>query len=107
MKKTTKQDLIQDIAKRRPYTQGMTKEVVETFLKVVRERVAEGPEYFQGIGIRNFGTLFVKRRAGRPGRNVRTGAVVMVPPFNTLLWKPSPYLIQEMNAAARGRKGAP
>ena len=68
----TKQDLIQDVTCATGIIRSEVKVVVEQFLDLVGETLAQG----NSIEIRGFGTFVNKDRKARPARNPKTGDVV-------------------------------
>lgn len=68
----TKQDLIQDIARSTGCIRNDIKVVIEQFLTLVGESLAQD----RTIEIRGFGTFACKERKARPARNPRTGETV-------------------------------
>lgn len=71
MKNVTKQDLVQEAAKSGGHPQLEIKEVVEQFMRLVGEHLAQE----KTIEIRGFGTFYTKVRKPRPARNPRTGEI--------------------------------
>lgn len=68
----TKQDLIQDVTSATGIVKNKVRVVVEQFLDLVGESLAEG----NSIEIRGFGTFINKERKARPARNPKTGEIV-------------------------------
>lgn len=68
----TKQDLIQDVTSATGFVKNKVRVVVEQFLDLVGESLAEG----NSIEIRGFGTFVNKERKARPARNPKTGETV-------------------------------
>jgi DNA-binding protein HU-beta len=71
----TKGELVSAVAK----TAGIRKKNVEAFLKAFVEVITETPAKGEKIEIRNFGTFFMKEKAKRNARNLRTGRKIKVP----------------------------
>lgn len=74
MANITKQDLILEIAKSTGFVRTDIKAVVEQFLGIVSEKLADG----HSIELRGFGTFANKIRKSRPARNPRTGEEVFL-----------------------------
>ena len=68
----TKQDLIQDVTSATGFVKNKVRVVVEQFLDLVGESLAEG----NSIEIRGFGTFVNTERKARPARNPKTGETV-------------------------------
>ena len=72
----TKSELIIHVARRLPYVTLKHAEVmVDTIFDSMSDALAQG----EGIEIRGFGSLKVKDRAAREGRNPKTGESVHIP----------------------------
>lgn len=80
---TTKQDLIQDITSATGIVKSKVRIVVDQFLDVVGESLAEG----NTIELRGFGTFVRKERKARPARNPKTGETVYLQPRSILTFK--------------------
>ena len=73
----TKTELVTHVSERLPYMTHKDAEIiVDTIFESMADTLAQG----DGIEIRGFGSLKVKDRAERVGRNPKTGEVVRVPP---------------------------
>lgn len=76
------------LAKKLEVTQKRADEILNAFIEVIPECLAEDPE----LRIRNLGTLKVVDRAARTARNPRTGDPVQVPAKKVLKFKPAAKL---------------
>ncbi|WP_242338053.1 MULTISPECIES: HU family DNA-binding protein [Anaeromyxobacter] len=56
------------------------------------EHLAKGIRKDKRFTMPGFGTFAVKKRAGRVGRNPRTGAEIRIAPTKTVGFKPAPEL---------------
>ncbi len=83
MANATKQDLIQDVTCATGIVKSKVRVVVEQFLDLVGESLAEG----NTIEIRGFGTFARKERKARPARNPRTGETVYLESRSILAFK--------------------
>ena len=89
----TKQDIVRTISERLDLPKAKAQEALQTtFDALITALVKEGR-----VELRNFGVFQIKRRAGRVGRNPRTGDVVNVPPRCFVSFKPG----KEMDARVR------
>ena len=68
--------------------------------RIVAEVIAEITaclERGETVKLASFGSLVVRRRGQRMGRDLRTGKNVPIPPRRILVFKPSPILKQRIN----------
>jgi DNA-binding protein HU-beta len=85
----TKQDLIEKVQAEH---KDLSKRQVAVLLDTVFDNLARGIRKDKRFSMPGFGTFVVKRRAGRVGRNPRTGAEVQIAPTKTVGFKPAPEL---------------
>jgi len=72
----TKSEVVDHVARRFPYlTRKDAEIIVDTIFQSMADTLAQG----EGIEIRGFGSLKVKNRGEREGRNPRTGESVHIP----------------------------
>jgi integration host factor subunit beta len=71
----TKRDLIEEVARNYPRFSWRDAEII---VNAVFENMASALGREERIEIRGFGSLIVKQRQAREGRNPRTGAIVAV-----------------------------
>lgn len=92
----TKTDLIEKLATKADISKASAKNVLSAFEDLVSESLQDGAK------IRlNFGTLVVKERSERKGRNPATGAVITIPAAKTLTFKASSSVKKLLNAAKK------
>ena len=72
----TKSELVTHVAERLPY---MTLKDAEIIVDAIFESMADALAQGEGIEIRGFGSLKVKDREERQGRNPKTGESVHIP----------------------------
>jgi integration host factor subunit beta len=72
----TKSDLINALAARANITHARAEQVVNVVFETMTDSLVRG----EGIEIRGFGSLSVRKYDGYQGRNPRTGEPVEVPP---------------------------
>lgn len=75
----------------------LTKKDTGTLIDIVFETVSSAIEDEQRFSYPNFGTFNVKHRKAREGRNPRTGEPIHIPASNTVGFKPSPALKDQVN----------
>jgi DNA-binding protein HU-beta len=85
----TKADLIARIQE----THGsLSRRRAVLMVDAVFENLAKAIRKDKRFSMPGFGTFVVKRRAGRVGRNPRTGAEIRIAPTKTVGFKPAPEL---------------
>jgi len=85
----TKAELIVRVQAARP---DLSKRQVGDLVDVVFENLGRAIRRDRRFSMPGFGTFVVKNRAGRVGRNPRTGAEVRIAPTRTVGFKPAPEL---------------
>jgi len=64
-------------------------------IKILREHLIQGEE----IKISNFGVLCLKKRKGGRVKNPnKTDEMIEIPPYNSLIFRPSKHLIKTLNS---------
>jgi len=89
----TKADLVEEISRVVEITRREAEVVAETILESVVNAMRDG----DGVEIRGFGSFRTRQRAGRIGRNPKTGESVEVPPKTIAYFKPSQQVQQSIN----------
>ena len=90
----TKSELVTHVAERLPYMPRHDAEIiVDTIFESMTDALAQG----EGIEIRGFGSLKVKDRRAREGRNPRTGKSVQIPAKKYPLFKIGKELHERIN----------
>ena len=69
------------------------KDYIEAFFEVIAAELVEG----QDVKISGFGNFEIRSKAGRPGRNPRTGEPVPIPPKRVVTFKASAILKDQIN----------
>lgn len=75
----------------------LTKKDTRTLVDIVFETVAGSIEEEERFSYPNFGTFNVKHRKAREGRNPQTGDRIQIPASNTVGFRPSPKLKDQIN----------
>jgi integration host factor subunit alpha len=70
------------------------KEYIEAFFDLIAAHLVEG----QDVKISSFGNFEIRSKAGRPGRNPRTGEPVPIPPKRVVTFKASAMLKDQINS---------
>ncbi len=94
----TKAELI-DAVNKKAADEGidLTKKDTRALVDIMFETVAGSIEDEERFSYPNFGTFNVKHRKAREGRNPRTGEPIQIPASNTVGFKPSPSLKDQIN----------
>lgn len=93
MNTATKKSIVKELAEETALTQVQVKEIVQGFMDKVRKIIVRSGR----IELRNFGILYVQRRAARKARNPRTGVTVSVPAKKTVCFRPGALVKAELN----------
>lgn len=88
-----KRDLMKRVARRMDISQDEACLFMDTFEEVFMEAVSEVNITWKGLG--SFRRI---RQTERPGRNPLTGVPAIVPARTTLKFRPSPLLLEYLNA---------
>ncbi len=84
----TKADLIEAVA----VEAGITKKDAEVMISIALASMVESLQAGESIEVRGFGSLGIRHRPARTGRNPRTGAAVHVPAKRVCYFKPGKTL---------------
>ena len=90
----TKADLIEAVA---AFT-GLLKQDAEVVVNAVLDAMVESLRSAESIEIRGFGSLRLRDRAARVGRNPKTGASVKIPAKRVCYFKPGRILLEIVNS---------
>ncbi len=85
----TKADLIEKV---QADHSDLSKRQVAHLVDTVFDHLAKSIRKDKRFSMPGFGTFVVKRRAGRVGRNPKTGAEIQIAPSKTVCFKPAPEL---------------
>ena len=94
----TRDDLIAEVSRVVEITRKESEVVVETILESVAQGVRKGDK----VELRGFGSFRTRQRAGRIGRNPKTGERVEVPPKTIAFFKPSKEVLKSINSTPAG-----
>ncbi len=81
----TKAEVVAEIAKTTGIDKTQVLDVVEKFMDVVKDAMAEGDNVY----LRGFGSFIIKRRAEKVARNINKNTSIVVPAHNIPAFKPS------------------
>ncbi len=93
MKAMKKKDFVAKVAQANGLSNAKTAEVIDSFIDEVIEALANGEK----IMLSGFGTLEVKNRAGRIGRDIKTGAQIQLPATKIVSFRQSSKLREKIN----------
>lgn len=88
----TKAEIVAKIAEKTGIEKTNTQEVVEAFMNVVKEAVAQG----EPVYLRGFGSFIRKTRAEKVGRNIKKEEKIIIPAHNIPAFKPSKTFANEV-----------
>ena len=89
----TKAKLIETIADQIGYPRNHSKEILETFLEIIKKTLESGED----VMISNFGKFCVKDKRERRGRNPATGEDMMMTPRRVVTFRWSRNLRDKIN----------
>ena len=88
----TKAEIVAKITEKTGIEKTNTQIVVEAFMNVVKETVAQG----EPVYLRGFGSFVRKTRAEKVGRNIKKDESIIIPAHNIPAFKPSKTFINEV-----------
>jgi DNA-binding protein HU-beta len=88
----TKADIINEIADKTNYDKQEISNVVEAFMKSLRNNMSKG----ENVYLRGFGSFIVKRRAEKTGRIISKNTTVIIPAHNVPSFKPAKVFIEKV-----------
>lgn len=88
----TKQDVLKQIGQRTGKDPLISRVILESFFKVVKQHLAAG----ESIYVRGFGSFQPKRRAAKVGRNIPSNTAMAIPAHTIPAFKPSPEFIEQV-----------
>lgn len=81
----TKAEIVAKISDKTGMEKKEVMSIVEAFMSTVKNTMCDG----KNIYLRGFGTLFIKRRARKPGRIISRNTTIMIPAHNIPAFKPA------------------
>lgn len=73
------------------------KSEVARYMKAWEEEVEKALMNDESVGFMGFGTFSVWKQTARPGRNPRENKPWVIPPRNSVKFKPSKFLLKHLN----------
>ena len=89
----TRKDLARAINEKMGFSKSSAEGLVSTFFSSMKERLVGG----ESIKLVHFGTLGVRRKTPRRGRNPQTGESMMIIKRKMVTFKPSKGLREKLN----------
>lgn len=89
----TKAEIVNEISRRTGIEKAAVLSVVENFMEVVKESVADGDNVY----LRGFGSFIVKNRAAKTARNISKNTTVIVPAHKVPGFKPAESFKQALD----------
>ena len=98
-KTITRADLAEAVYQKVGLSRAESSELVEQFIANIGDALVEG----QSVKLSSFGTISVRSKSERIGRNPKTGEEVPISPRKVLVFKPSNVLKDKINASLTGK----
>lgn len=92
----TRRELVLSLAEKLGFTQRRSAEVVDAVFRIMKDTMASG----ESIKLVQFGTLFVRDKSPRRGRNPRTGETLTITRRRMISFRPSKGLRDRLNLNA-------
>ena len=90
----TRKDLAKAIHRKMGFSQRSAEEIVDTFFATMKSTLLKG----ESIKLVHFGTLSVRNKSPRKGRNPRTGEAMEISSRSMVSFKPSKGLRMKINS---------
>ena len=90
----TRKDLARVINEKMGFSQRSAEEIIDTFFSVMKSTLING----ESIKLVHFGTLSVRKKSPRRGRNPRTGDAMEISSRSMVSFKPSKGLRMKINS---------
>ncbi len=89
----TKKEIADLIHKKLGFSKRESADIVEYFFDTLKKSLQKG----DWVKLHRFGSLYVKKRKPRKGRNPATGEIIKIPSRNEVVFKPSRTLREQTN----------
>jgi len=89
----TKAEIVATISKQTGLDREAVLTVVEKFMYVIKENLAEGNEVF----LRGFGSFIIKTRARKTARNISQDKSIIIPEHNIPAFKPAKVFVSQVS----------
>ncbi len=81
----TKAEIVAKISDKTGMEKREVMSIIESLMSVVKNSMCDG----KNIYLRGFGTLYIKKRARKPGRIISRNTTIMIPAHNIPAFKPA------------------
>lgn len=88
----TKADIVNEIAKTTGIDKASVLDVVENFMTVVKDSLAQG----ENVYLRGFGSFILKERAAKTARNISKNTTIIIPVHKIPAFKPANAFKEEV-----------
>lgn len=88
-----KKELIESISRHSGLTRIQARAALNAFILATHEALCRG----ETVALAGIGSFSVKERAARPGRNIKTGETIALPPGKSVRFRVSTSLKQAVN----------
>lgn len=88
----TKADIVNEIAKTTGIDKASVLDVVENFMTVVKDSLAQG----ENVYLRGFGSFILKERAAKTARNISKNTTIIIPAHKIPAFKPANAFKEEV-----------
>lgn len=88
----TKADIVTEISRNTGLEKAAVLTVVEDFMKVVKEAMADG----NNVYLRGFGSFVVKTRKEKTARNISRNTAIKIPEHKVPTFKPSKVFLEDI-----------
>ena len=96
----TKADLVTEIAEKTGVEKVAVQAAVEAFMKSVKNSLSSG----QNVYLRGFGSVIVKKRAEKKGRNITKNKTIVIPEHFIPAFKPAKTFAEKVKKNVKGTK---
>ncbi len=90
----TRKDLAEAVANRLGYPQSSCADIVDSFLDTMKNALLDG----ETVKLVHYGTFTIREKSPRRGRNPRTGESITIKERQTVSFRPSKKLREQINA---------
>ena len=96
----TKADLVEELSLRVGLNKRESRDLVNRFFDEIRRALADGQE----VRLSRFGNFILRNKAHRPGRNLKTGEMVVIEPRRVVAFQPSLTMRQQVQTMIDGKR---
>ena len=89
----TKQDLVNEIAKRTGLEKKLIQETIEATMSVIKDSLIRR----ESVYLRGFGSFNVKHRAKKTARNITENITIQIPARDIPSFKPAKSFVEEVD----------